>query len=53
MPPPIVNHRRDMPSEQPTISFALLHQVGEIPGAPGAGPPEGGTRVAMLTIDAT
>lgn len=28
-----------MPSEQPTISLALLHQVGGIPGAPGAGPP--------------
>jgi hypothetical protein len=27
-----------MPSEQPTISLALLHQVGDIPGAPGAGP---------------
>jgi hypothetical protein len=39
-----------MPSEQPTISFALLHQVGEIPGAPGAGPPLAGTPEAMLTI---
>lgn len=30
-----------MPSEQPTISLALLHQVGGIPGEPGAGPPGG------------
>ena len=30
-----------MPSEQPTISLALLHQVGDIPGAPGAGLPAG------------
>ena len=30
-----------MPSAQPTISFALLHQVGSIPGAPGAGPLNG------------
>ncbi len=34
----MVNHRREAPSEQPTISLALLHQVGEIPGAPGAMP---------------
>jgi hypothetical protein len=39
MPPPIVNQSRDVPIEQPTISLALLHQVGAIPGAPGAGPP--------------
>src|SRR6266699_5207855 len=36
MPPPMVNHRREDPSEQPTISLALLHQVGGSPGAPGA-----------------
>src|SRR5580693_7449672 len=36
MPPPMVNHSREEPSEQPTISLALLHQVGERPGAPGA-----------------
>jgi hypothetical protein len=54
MPPPIVNHRRDIPSEPPTISLALLHQVGGIPGAPGAGaprvgPPVDGTSEAVLT----
>jgi hypothetical protein len=38
MPPPIVNQTRDMPNEQPTISLSLLHQVGGVPGAPGAGP---------------
>jgi len=35
MPPPIVNHSRDAPSEQPIISFALLHHVGGSPGGPG------------------
>ncbi len=35
MPPPTVNHKREAPSEQPTISFALLHQAGETPGLPG------------------
>jgi hypothetical protein len=38
MPPPIVNQTRDVPNEQPTISLSLLHQVGGVPGAPGAGP---------------
>src|SRR5579863_478978 len=36
MPPPMVNHSREEPSEQPTISLALLLQVGLSPGAPGA-----------------
>src|SRR6185312_4032828 len=36
MPPPMVNHSRDEPSAQPTISLALLLQVGASPGAPGA-----------------
>src|ERR1700693_2863752 len=38
MPPPMVNHSREQPSEQPTISLALLLQVGLSPGAPGAVP---------------
>src|SRR5580704_4151852 len=38
MPPPMVNHSREEPSEQPTISLALLLQVGLSPGAPGAVP---------------
>src|SRR5438067_13396541 len=38
MPKPIVNQRRAGHSEQPTISLALLVQVGGMPGAPGAWP---------------
>src|SRR5262249_32127350 len=36
MPKPSVNQSRDMPSAQPTMSLALLVQVGGIPGLPGA-----------------
>src|SRR5437762_4001816 len=36
MPKPSVNHSRDMPSAQPTMSLALLVQVGGIPGPPRA-----------------
>jgi hypothetical protein len=39
MPPPIVNQSRDRPAEQPTISLALLDQVGGRPAPPGAWPP--------------
>ena len=52
MPPPIVNQRRDIPSAQPTKSLALLHQVGAIPGAPGAGPQNGGILGAVITRSA-
>src|SRR5439155_5185420 len=38
MPNPRVNQIRDGPSAQPTISLALLVQVGAIPGLPGASP---------------
>src|SRR5271166_6954903 len=31
-----VNHSRELPSAQPTMSLALLAQVGGIPGPPGA-----------------
>jgi len=36
-----VNQSLEGPREQPTISFALLHQVGGNPWPPGAGPPDG------------
>src|SRR5260370_41977757 len=36
MPKPRVNHSREKPSAQPTMSLAPLVQVGEIPGPPGA-----------------
>src|SRR5438552_401863 len=36
MPKPTVNHSRDWPRAQPTMSLALLDQVGGMPGLPGA-----------------
>src|SRR6185437_11718037 len=38
MPKPSVNQTREGPSVHPTMSFALLVQVGAIPGCPGACP---------------
>jgi hypothetical protein len=36
IPNPSVNHSREMPSAHPTMSLALLVQVGAIAGPPGA-----------------
>src|SRR6266478_902785 len=36
MPNPRVNHSREIPSAHPTMSLALLVQVGAVPGPPGA-----------------
>src|SRR5271169_849440 len=36
MPKPRVNHSRKIPSAHPTVSLALLVQVGAVPGPPGA-----------------
>jgi hypothetical protein len=36
--------------EQPIISLALLHQVGGIPGAPGAGPPLRSISEAVIAL---
>src|SRR6516165_2103926 len=36
MPKPRVNHSREIPSAHPTMSLALLVQVGAVPGPPGA-----------------
>src|ERR1051325_9123235 len=48
MPKPIVNQSRAGPSEQPTISLALLVQVGGMPGAPGAWP--AGSKIGVPVI---
>src|SRR5438132_13092885 len=36
MPKPRVNHSRETPSAHPTMSLALLVQVGAVAGPPGA-----------------
>ena len=51
MPNPIVNHSRDGPIAQPTISLALLDQVGGMPGLPGAWPGSFGS-IGVADLDA-
>src|SRR4051794_4304528 len=48
MPKPIVNHSRAGPSAQPTISLALLVQVGGMPGSPGAWPEASGRSLIAI-----
>src|SRR5579863_3277316 len=47
MPKPRVNQMRERPRLQPTMSLALLVQVGAMPGWPGASPCGSGPRSAM------
>src|SRR5215472_8972563 len=48
MPKPSVNQMRDRPRLQPTMSLALLVQVGAMPGWPGASPCGSGPRSATM-----